>query len=123
MCLHYLGCDLSPTSSTSIMHHIHKQETDLGAPATHSYYFNWIKSEQISGTLLPHCGFSVLALIGFAHCIALRFVKQQTFLLHVHLMSFKVEWDYYVMASSKQNVLLVGSIKLKQTSTTREKGE
>lgn len=24
MCLHYLGCDLSPTSSTSIMHHIHK---------------------------------------------------------------------------------------------------
>lgn len=59
MCLHYLGCDLSPTLSTSIMHHIHKQAADLGAPATHSYYFNWIKSEQISGARLPHCGFSI----------------------------------------------------------------
>lgn len=40
MCLHYLGCDLSPTSSTSIMHHIHKHGTELGAPATHSYCLN-----------------------------------------------------------------------------------
>uniref|UniRef100_A0A3Q2P0W3 Iroquois homeobox 5a n=1 Tax=Fundulus heteroclitus TaxID=8078 RepID=A0A3Q2P0W3_FUNHE len=87
MCLHYLGCDLSPTSSTSIMHHIHKQGTDLGAPATHSYYFNWIKSEQISGTLLPHCGFSLLAVIGFASCITLRFAKAQT--SYMDLRSFK----------------------------------
>lgn len=63
MCLHYLGCDLSPTSSTSIMHHIHKQATDLGAPATHSYYFNWIKSVQISRAQFPHCGFSILVVI------------------------------------------------------------
>lgn len=54
MCLHYLGCDLSPTSSTSITHHIHKRATDLGSPVTHSYYLNWIKSVQISGAKLPH---------------------------------------------------------------------
>lgn len=71
MCLHYLGCDLSPTSSTSIMHHIHKWATDLGAPATHSYYFNWIKSVQISRAWLPHCGFSILVVIWFVRCITL----------------------------------------------------
>lgn len=60
MCLHYLGCDLSPTSSTFIMHHIHKQ---LGAAATHSYNCNWIKSLQISGAQLPHCGLSILVVI------------------------------------------------------------
>lgn len=63
MCLHYLGCDLSPASSTSIMRHIFKQVTDLGAPATHSYYFYWIKSEQISRAQLPHRGFSILLVI------------------------------------------------------------
>lgn len=78
MCLHYLGCDLSPTSSTSIMHHIHKHGTDPGAPATHSYYFNWIKSVQISRTLLPQCGFSILAVIWFVHGITLPCVQEYT---------------------------------------------
>lgn len=63
MCLHYLGCDLSPTSSTSIMHHIHKRATEVRAPAIHSYYFNWIKSAQISRAQLPLCGFSILVVI------------------------------------------------------------
>lgn len=63
MCLHYLGCDLSPTSSTSIMHHIHKRATELRAPATHSYCFNWIKSVQISRAQLPLRGFSILVVI------------------------------------------------------------
>lgn len=63
MCLHYLGCDLSPTSSTSIIHHIHKQATDLGARATHSHYVYWIMPVQLSRARRPHCGFSILVVI------------------------------------------------------------
>lgn len=96
MCLHYLGCDLSPTSSTSIMHHIHKHGTDLGAPATHSYCLNWIKSVQITRTMLPHCGFNIniLAVIRFEHGINLPFLTAYTFNIPQKLHGIVLHFTY-----------------------------
>lgn len=109
MCLHYLGCDLSPTSSTSIMHHIHKQATDLGAPATHSYYFNWIKSVQISRAQLPHCGFIILVVIWFVCCIALpswRHCRSTSYMPQELLSSMGFRWlPYGTYSTFKTNML------------------
>ena len=110
MCLHYLGCDLSPTSSTSIMHHIHKRATDLGAPATHSYYFNWIKSVQISRARLPHCGFSILVVIWFVRCITLpsrRHCRSASYMPQEALSSMGFRWlPYGTYSTFKTNTLL-----------------
>lgn len=112
MCLHYLGCDLSPTSSTFIMHHIHKQ---LGAPASHSYNFNWIKSVQISGAQLPHCGFSILVVIWFvcwitlpswSHCRRTSYTPQEL------LNSMGFTWlTYGIYRTFRNKQVAIGMVK------------
>lgn len=117
MCLHYLGCDLSPTSSTSIMHHIHKHGTDPGAPklthtisiglsqckylghCSHNVVFAFWQSFDLymvsfyllhrNACPMPQNGSGRVALLTFSHFVLLQLatVRFENFLFYTSLKS------------------------------------